>query len=59
MPIGKGQRSLVVGAPKTGKTHFALSTLKSLVKNEQNLEVLVLLIDQAPEVLYEYQKTIY
>ncbi len=54
LPVGKGQRSLIVGAPKTGKTRFLLDALKSLKK--EGLETLVLLVDQAPEVVYEYQK---
>jgi len=58
VPMGKGQRSLIIGAPKTGKTHFVQRLVKSLPKVEKDSEVLVLLIDQAPEIVAEYQKVI-
>ena len=58
LPMGKGQRSLVVGAPKTGKTRFVLNSVKELLHNKPDMDVFVLLIDQAPEVVCEYQKVV-
>lgn len=58
MPIGKGQRSLVVGAPKTGKTRFILNAVKELKKTSPDLELLIVLIEQSPEILCEFQRFI-
>lgn len=58
LPLGKGQRACVVGAPKTGKTKFLLDIALAVKKNTQNLTLLVLLIDQAPEAVARFRSII-
>ncbi|MDR1832795.1 MAG: transcription termination factor Rho [Fusobacteriaceae bacterium] len=48
-PIGKGQRALIIAPPKAGKTMLITSMANSLIKNNKDLEVWILLIDERPE----------
>ena len=48
-PIGKGQRGLIVSPPKAGKTIMLQHIAKSITKNNQDCELIVLLIDERPE----------
>jgi transcription termination factor Rho len=48
-PIGKGQRALIIAPPKAGKTMLITSIANSLIKNNKDLEVWILLIDERPE----------
>ncbi|MDR1834979.1 MAG: transcription termination factor Rho [Fusobacteriaceae bacterium] len=48
-PIGKGQRALIIAPPKAGKTMLITSIANSLIKNNKELEVWILLIDERPE----------
>lgn len=48
-PIGKGQRSLIVAPPRTGKTMILQNIANSLACNNSNVVLIVLLIDERPE----------
>ena len=48
-PIGKGQRGLIVSPPKAGKTLMLQSIAHSITKNNPEVELIVLLIDERPE----------
>jgi len=48
-PIGKGQRGLIIAPPKAGKTMLIVSIANSLIKNNEDAEVWILLIDERPE----------
>lgn len=48
-PIGKGQRGLIVSPPKAGKTTLLKLIAKSLLKYNNNLHLLILLVDERPE----------
>ena len=48
-PIGKGQRGLIVSPPKAGKTTLLKLIAKSILKYNDNLNLLILLVDERPE----------
>ena len=48
-PIGKGQRGLIVSPPKAGKTLLLQNIAQSIIKNNPDTHVIVLLIDERPE----------
>src|SRR6266478_1658918 len=48
-PIGKGQRGLIVAAPRTGKTMLLQSIANSVTANHPEVSLIVLLIDERPE----------
>ncbi len=48
-PIGKGQRGLIVAAPRTGKTMLMQSIANSITANHPEIYLIVLLIDERPE----------
>ena len=48
-PIGKGQRSLIVAPPRSGKTIIMQNIANSIVKNNPDVVLIVLLIDERPE----------
>ena len=48
-PIGKGQRGLIVSPPKAGKTTLLKLIAKSILKYNDNLHLLILLVDERPE----------
>ena len=56
LPIGKGQRGVVIGAPKSGKTSFLLDVVESLSKIKSGVHLFVSLIDQPPEIVAQFQK---
>ncbi len=57
-PIGKGQRSLIVAPPKAGKTMLLQNIAHSLVRNNPEVFLIVLLIDERPEEVTEMQRTV-
>lgn len=57
-PIGKGQRSIIVAPPKAGKTVLLQSIAQSIVKNNPECYLIVLLIDERPEEVTEMQRTV-
>ena len=57
-PIGKGQRGLIVAAPRTGKTMLLQSIAQSIVKNHSEVYLIVLLIDERPEEVTDMQRSV-
>ena len=52
-PIGKGQRGLIVAAPRTGKTVILQKLANSILSNHSDAYVIVLLVDERPEEVTE------
>ena len=57
-PIGKGQRGLLVSAPKTGKTVMLQQIAHAITASEPDCELIVLLIDERPEEVTEMRRTV-
>src|SRR6267378_4347519 len=57
-PIGKGQRGLVVAAPRTGKTMMLQSIAHGITANHPNVVLIVLLIDERPEEVTDMQRSV-
>ena len=57
-PIGKGQRGLIVSAPKTGKTVMLQQMAQSITALNPDAMLMVLLIDERPEEVTEMQRTV-
>ena len=57
-PIGKGQRSLIVAPPRTGKTVLLQNIAKSIEKNHPECYLIVLLIDERPEEVTDMQRSV-
>ena len=57
-PIGKGQRGLIVSPPKAGKTLLMQGIAQSIVRNNPECHLMVLLIDERPEEVTEMQRTV-
>ncbi len=57
-PIGKGQRGLIVSPPKAGKTTMLKKIANSIVNNNKDMYVIVLLIDERPEEVSDIQDSI-
>ena len=56
VPIGKGQRALIVAPPKAGKTSLLRSILKGIEVNYPKSKIFVLLVDERPEEVTEMQR---
>ena len=57
-PIGKGQRGLIVAPPKAGKTTILKQIANSISKNNPEVTMLVLLIDERPEEVTDIERSI-
>ncbi|MFP3867567.1 MAG: transcription termination factor Rho [Desulfobacteraceae bacterium] len=57
-PIGKGQRGLIVAAPRTGKTMLLQNIANSIVRNHPKVILIVLLIDERPEEVTDMQRSV-
>lgn len=57
-PIGKGQRALIVAAPKTGKTMVMQAIAHSLEANHKDVVLMVLLIDERPEEVTDMARSV-
>jgi transcription termination factor Rho len=57
-PIGKGQRGLIVAAPRTGKTMLLQSIANSITTNHPEVTLIVLLIDERPEEVTDMQRSV-
>ena len=57
-PIGKGQRGMIVAPPKVGKTTLLKKIAKSISKNNPEIELIVLLIDERPEEVTDMKRSI-
>lgn len=58
VPIGKGQRALIVAAPRTGKTVMLQSIAHGIAANNKDVILLVLLIDERPEEVTDMQRSV-
>ncbi|WP_029230932.1 transcription termination factor Rho [Butyrivibrio sp. VCB2006] len=57
-PIGKGQRGMIVSPPKAGKTTLLKDVAKSILKNDSNIHLIILLIDERPEEVTDIKESI-
>jgi transcription termination factor Rho len=57
-PIGKGQRGLIVAAPRTGKTMLLQSIAHSIAANHKEAMLIVLLIDERPEEVTDMERSV-
>jgi len=57
-PIGRGQRGLIVSPPKAGKTTLLIDIATALSKNHPELEVYALLVDERPEEVTEFRRSV-
>lgn len=57
-PIGKGQRGLIVAPPKAGKTMLISNIANSIIENNKDMEVWILLIDERPEEVTDIKETV-
>lgn len=58
IPVGKGQRGLIVSPPKAGKTMLLKKIANSLTENYPDLELIVLLIDERPEEVTDMRRSV-
>ncbi|QER41495.1 transcription termination factor Rho [Thermodesulfobacterium sp. TA1] len=58
VPIGKGQRGLIVAPPRTGKTVLLQNIANGIVTNYPDVHLIILLIDERPEEVTEMQRIV-
>ncbi len=58
-PIGKGQRALIVSPPKAGKTVLLQQIANSITRNQPDVYLIVLLIDERPEEVTDMQRSVH
>ena len=58
-PIGKGQRGMIVSPPKAGKTTLLKDVAKSILRNNKDMHLIILLIDERPEEVTDIREAIY
>jgi transcription termination factor Rho len=57
-PIGMGQRGMIVAPPRTGKTMLLQAIAKAIIKNHPEIKLIVLLIDERPEEVTDWQRQV-
>ncbi|MEQ3306620.1 transcription termination factor Rho [Fusobacterium varium] len=57
-PIGKGQRALIIAPPKAGKTMLISSIANSMIEQNKEAEVWILLIDERPEEVTDIKESV-
>lgn len=57
-PIGKGQRGMIVSPPKAGKTTLLKEVALSILKNNPEMHILILMIDERPEEVTDIREAI-
>jgi transcription termination factor Rho len=57
-PLGKGQRGLIVAAPRTGKTMLLQAIANAITTNHPEVYLIVLLIDERPEEVTDMQRSV-
>ncbi len=57
-PVGKGQRGMIVSPPKAGKTTLLKDVAKSITRNNPEMHLLILLIDERPEEVTDIKESI-
>jgi transcription termination factor Rho len=58
MPIGKGQRALIVAPPKTGKTMILHAIADAIARNHPDIHLMALLVDERPEEVTDMERTV-
>src|SRR5687767_5680271 len=58
MPIGKGQRALIVSPPKAGKTMVLQAIANAVTRNNPEAHLMVLLVDERPEEVTDMQRSV-
>jgi transcription termination factor Rho len=58
VPVGKGQRGLIVAPPRTGKTMLLQNVANSITSNHPEVYLIVLLIDERPEEVTDMQRSV-
>lgn len=58
-PIGKGQRGMIVSPPKAGKTTLLKDAAKSILRNNPEMHLIILLIDERPEEVTDIREAIH
>ena len=57
-PIGKGQRGMIVSPPKAGKTTLLKDVARSILQNDPDMQLIILLIDERPEEVTDIKEAI-
>ncbi len=57
-PIGKGQRGMIVSQPKSGKTTLLKQIANAVTKNNPEMHIIILLIDERPEEVTDIKESI-
>ncbi|MFN0008930.1 MAG: transcription termination factor Rho [Planctomycetota bacterium] len=57
-PVGRGQRGLIVAPPRTGKTVLLQMLANSIVKNAPDAHLIILLVDERPEEVTDFERMI-
>lgn len=57
-PVGKGQRGMIVSPPKAGKTTLLKNVAQSVLKNNPEIHLIILLIDERPEEVTDIREAI-
>lgn len=57
-PIGKGQRGLIVAPPKAGKTTILSTLANDIIKNNKDVQVWIILIDERPEEVTDIKENV-
>ena len=57
-PVGKGQRGMIVSPPKAGKTTLLKDVAKSILRNNPDMHLIILLIDERPEEVTDIREAI-
>ena len=58
VPIGRGQRGMIVAPPKAGKTTLLKKVARAVLNNEPDVKVIVLLIDERPEEVTDFRESV-
>jgi transcription termination factor Rho len=58
MPIGKGQRALIVSPPKAGKTMMLQAIANAITRNNPECHLMILLVDERPEEVTDMQRSV-
>ena len=57
-PVGKGQRGMIISPPKAGKTTLLKNMANSIIKNNKEIKMIILLIDERPEEVTDIKESI-
>ena len=57
-PLGRGQRGLIISAPKSGKTTILKHIASSIITNHPKVDVFILLVDERPEEVTDFKRSL-